>query len=238
MKIGIFQDVHANLPAFDRAIAFFREQSCELMYHIGDLIGIGPYPRETVEKAISVAELKFIMGNHDYWYAYGLPHPYPSYMNEEEILHHLWTHEQIGKDYRGFFQQWKFTEELLLDKDDKVFFQHYGFDKTLQWFKAHIEHPTATELDILFDEINASYIFYGHNHLASDILGRCRYVNLGSAGCHHLPEVRLGILEHKESKVELTKYSITYDDHGLLAEYERKGVPARDFIKKVFITRK
>lgn len=46
MKIGVFTDLHANLPALKAAIAFFEEQACGRIIHVGDLIGIGPYPQE------------------------------------------------------------------------------------------------------------------------------------------------------------------------------------------------
>jgi predicted phosphodiesterase len=74
MKIGIFQDIHSNLPAFEKGVEFFTERKCSSIFHVGDLIGIGPYPKETVEMANSIKNMKFIMGNHDYWYAYLFVH--------------------------------------------------------------------------------------------------------------------------------------------------------------------
>ena len=59
MKIGIFQDVHANLPAFDKAVRFFREQECDVIYHVGDLIGIGPHPREVMEQAMAISNMRY-----------------------------------------------------------------------------------------------------------------------------------------------------------------------------------
>ncbi len=57
MKIGIFQDVHANLPAFDSALRFFAENQCSKIYHVGDLIGIGPHPNEVLRSALSMPKL-------------------------------------------------------------------------------------------------------------------------------------------------------------------------------------
>jgi len=113
-------------------------------------------------------------------------------------------------------------------------FQHYGLDKATNWFKDFIPTPTYNNLDELFKEIEADLIFYGHNHNASDIQGNSRYVNLGSAGSYHKPEVRLGILNISESKLDLEKFSVHYDDSGLLEEFERKQVPARSIFKKAF----
>lgn len=68
MKIGIFQDIHANLPALKRSLQFFQEKGCDQIIHCGDLIAIGPYSAEVMLLARSVENLTCIMGNHDYWY--------------------------------------------------------------------------------------------------------------------------------------------------------------------------
>ena len=159
MKIGIFQDIHANLPAFKKGIEFFTKHECDLIFHVGDLIGIGPYPKETVEIASSIKKMRFIMGNHDYWYAHGLAKSAPDYMNEEEVLHHQWTHQQIGDKYKAFFKEWKFADELRFGDDRKVTFQHYGFDVKQQWFKSHIKFPTAQDLDELFKVLLKKELF-------------------------------------------------------------------------------
>ena len=54
------------------------------------------------------------------------------------------------------------------------------------------------------------------NHEASDIMGKARYVNLGSAGCFDKAEVRLGILEIEGEELSLEKYSIAYEDGGFM----------------------
>jgi predicted phosphodiesterase len=109
MKIGIFQDIHAILPALRKAIQFFREHKCSRIYHVGDLSGIGPYPKEVFELALSIPEMQFIMGNHDHWFAFGLPSPIPEYMTDEEVEHRKWTHDQIGIENNRSVQKWKFV---------------------------------------------------------------------------------------------------------------------------------
>ena len=184
MKIGIFQDIHANLPAFKKGIEIFRENECSKIYHVGDLIGIGPHPKEVFTLANSLDEIEYIMGNHDHWFGYGLPSPIPDYMTEEEVAHHKWTHAQIGESYRKIVQKWKFVLEIELGNGSNITFQHYGYDAKKNWFKTYIKTPNKMNLDNLFKESDSEIIFYGHNHEASDIEGKSRYVNLGSAGCY------------------------------------------------------
>ncbi len=238
MKVGVFQDVHANLPAFQKAIEIFREHGCDRIYHVGDLIAIGPYPREVMDSALEVENLKFIMGNHDYWYAFGIPNPIPSWMSKGEVEHQDWTHLQLGSGRKSLVREWKFREDLSTRSGVKITFMHYAFDNESQWFKGHIMRPTREEADQLFDNVEADYIFYGHNHLASDIKGRSHYINLGSAGCYNKAEVRLAIICSSEKGVSVEKIKAAYEDNGLIEAFERRKVPARDFITQNFMTRK
>jgi len=172
-----------------------------------------------------------VMGNHDYWFAYGnIPK-----MDEEGTQHQKWTHRQIGEELKEVVQQWNFVEELNI-QNKKIIFQHYGIDENTSWFKEFVARDIES-LDRLFDGIDAEMIFYGHLHIASDIQGKSRYVNLGSAGCYSKPEVRLGILEVDEDKLAVEKFSLPYDDDGFMEAFDIRQVPARDFIRKTFITR-
>ncbi len=236
MKIGLFTDVHANLPALEVSIKRFRELECDMIIHLGDLIGIGPYPRECLELAISIGEMQFIMGNHDHWYGYGFPEPIPGYMNQEEVAHHRWTHAQIGEPYKAFVKTWKFTMDVTIGNFN-LNFRHYGLNKEKNWFRQHIKYPSADQLDRMFDDVEADMVFYGHNHISSDLQGRTRYVNLGSSGCFDKAIARIGILNINGDTIELQKEALEYNDHNFLNEYDLRDVPARDFIRKVFLNR-
>ena len=236
MTIGIIQDIHGNLPALEKGIQIFRERGCEKMYHVGDLIGIGPYPRACLELSTSTKEMECIIGNHDYWYAYGLPSPIPASMSKEEVDHQKWTHKEIGESFVNEVKTWKFSIDLSVG-NKKVTFQHYGLNKNQNWFAPIIKNPDESDLDKMFEGIGSNMIFYGHHHQPSDIQGKSRYVNLGSAGCNDKPEVRIGILEISNDLLILEKRSVIYDDNGLMEAFEQKKVPARAFITNVFITR-
>ena len=237
MKIGLFTDIHGNLPALEKSIERFRNLKCDQIIHLGDLIGIGPYPKECLEFAKTIKELVFIMGNHDYWYCYGLPNPIPKWMNKEEVDHQNWTHNQIGEKFKDEVRRWKFNMELKYTKSNKLTFRHYGLNKEKNWFKPIVKNPTTKDLDNIFEDVTSEIVFYGHHHESSDKQGRIRYVNLGSAGCYDKPESRIGVLELSDNQIKITKESLNYDDTQLMEEFEIRKVPARNFIKKVFMKR-
>jgi len=237
MKIGIFQDIHANLLALKKAIEVFKEHKCSKIYHVGDLIGFGPYPKEVFEFAHSIDEIELIMGNHDHWFAFGLPVNMIEHSSEEETAHYNWTYQQIGDAHKSTVRKWPFTMEIKAQNGKSIVFQHYGIDKQTNWFKDFVRKPTSKDLDELFKEVNADFIFYGHNHIASDIQGKSRYVNLGSAGSFNKPEVRLAILDISKEQLALEKLSVYYDDADLLEEFDRKQVPARSIFKRAFVNK-
>lgn len=236
MRIGIFTDLHANLPALKRILAFFANADCDMIYHVGDMIGIGPYPRECLDLANKVSNLIPIMGNHDYWYASGLPSPQPAWMSDEEVAHQRWTHLQLQGTHREWVQQWPFS--TALEKFGlRIEFRHYALNEDKSWFRDFIKNPTAKDFDDHFDDVDADLVFHGHDHQCRELVGRKRYINPGSAGCYDRPEARVAILDIEKENYRLELHSLTYDDDGLMEAFDNRLVPARDFIRKAFITR-
>ncbi len=64
MRIAIYSDIHANLPAFEAVLKDIKTQSIDRCFNLGDLVGYGPFPEEVVALA---RELKHptLLGNHD-----------------------------------------------------------------------------------------------------------------------------------------------------------------------------
>ena len=167
------------------------------------------------------------MGNHDYWYGFRLPSPIPKWMSKEEVNHQNWTHSQIGKKFLSVVRNWNFEIKLNLGGKFNILFQHYALNEEKNWFKPIEKEPTPNKLDSLFDQLNADMIFYGHQHLESDLKGKTQYINLGSSGCNDKLLARIGILEYKNGSLELTKGSLIYNDTELLQQFELRKVPAR-----------
>nr|BFF38514.1 metallophosphoesterase family protein [Tenacibaculum mesophilum] len=65
MKIALFSDIHANLPALE---AFFKDvenKDIDAMYCLGDLVGYNIWPNEVIEE-IRKRNIPTIAGNYDY----------------------------------------------------------------------------------------------------------------------------------------------------------------------------
>jgi len=64
MRIALISDVHANLEALEAVLEDIDKQHVDKIFCLGDVVGYGPNPRETVQMVHDRAGLE-IMGNHD-----------------------------------------------------------------------------------------------------------------------------------------------------------------------------
>ncbi len=49
MRLAVFSDVHANLPALESVLRELKKKKIKQIYCAGDLVGDGPFPREVLE---------------------------------------------------------------------------------------------------------------------------------------------------------------------------------------------
>jgi predicted phosphodiesterase len=64
MKIGIVSDTHSNYHALQSVLEHMNEIGVDKKVHLGDVVGYGPKPSETLE--LTLEEFNYIvMGNHD-----------------------------------------------------------------------------------------------------------------------------------------------------------------------------
>jgi putative phosphoesterase len=234
MKIIVFTDTHANLPALQAFRRAIEQEGYDLAFHTGDAVDIGPYPAESLEELVSIPRLECVMGNHDAVLVYGIPDPLPSSMDENEATHCRWTAACLTDSHRSLMRQWP----LYLTKDfngKQVTFVHYGLTAGMNSFIDVIRtDPTPQDLDEIFRHFDSDLLFYGHSHPFSDVQGRARYINPGALGCFYRPLARYCVLEFRPGGFRVTYKAVPYDDTELQAEYDRRDVPARRFILREF----
>jgi len=64
MRYAVFSDVHANPTALEKVVADARSYGIEEFVCLGDIVGYGPLPSETVSAVRSIARI-VLAGNHD-----------------------------------------------------------------------------------------------------------------------------------------------------------------------------
>jgi predicted phosphodiesterase len=230
VRIAVITDVHANLPALEAALHAIAGEQCAAIYHTGDVVGAGPYPAETLDRMLHTPNMHLLMGNHDEWLVNGIPNPRPDWMSDGEAAHHRWVREQIDPALRAVVAEWPFAVDEAWH-GLPVTFTHYARDQSGTEFAEIIPAPVAVDLDQMFPDNGAALIFYGHNHLPSDVQGKARYVNPGSLGCSSEPHARFAILEiDRDGEYTVQQHVVPYDPTELFRQFEERQVPERDFI--------
>jgi predicted phosphodiesterase len=235
MKFAVITDVHANLPALEAALAAIEREGCDAVYHTGDAIAIGPYPAETLDLLLNTPGMRFVMGNHDEWFAHHLPEPQPAWMSNGEVAHQRWTHTQLDPALRPLIAQWPFVIEASFDGVPLTFL-HYGLTKDRRAFAAPVPTPSPAALDALFSRESGSVICYGHTHRRSDISGRARYINPGALGCHPAT-ARFVTLTIADGACHVAHHAAPYDSAPVFHAFEHRQVPERAFIMRTFFAR-
>src|SRR5688572_13937356 len=103
MRIGIFSDIHANLPALEAVLGAL--QSCDRIFYLGDSVALGPYPAETLTTLLGTPNITYIMGNHDVAYADKV---YPPDIPAIQMEHEIWTRDQIGDTHVEAVRRWQY----------------------------------------------------------------------------------------------------------------------------------
>jgi putative phosphoesterase len=64
MRLALFSDIHANLPALDACLKSIAEQDPDALYCLGDLVGYNVWPNEVIHE-IKRRGIPTIAGNYD-----------------------------------------------------------------------------------------------------------------------------------------------------------------------------
>ena len=236
-RLAVLTDAHANLPALEAALAAIRVERVAAIYHTGDAIGIGPFPAEVLDRLLHTPGTRLVMGNHDAWFAYGLPTPRPVWMSEGELAHQRWTHAQIDPDLRSVVAAWPWVIEEEVG-GVPVAFVHYALDASGHGFATPVPHPSPADLDRLFAPCRARLVFYGHQHypgpVVPEVVGRARYVNPGALGCAPEPLARYALLAVDGGEARVEFRVVPYDPAPLFRAFEERAVPERAFIRAAF----
>ena len=233
-KAAMIADVHGNLPALETAIKAINSEGCDAIFHLGDAIGIGPFPAECLERLLALQGFQSVMGNHDAWFVNGIPDEPPAYMSAGEADHHRWVHAQLTPELRRAISIWPYSINLEIGSLRSTII-HYPQNAEANGFANIIRDPTAAQLDELFAPIPGDLIWYGHHHPRSDISGRARYVNPGSLGCSVDAQARYAMLSvYPDGKYMIDFHAVPYDPAPLFRAFETRKVPERTFIQQAF----
>ena len=107
MKIALFSDIHANLPALDAVLADIDSRQPDAVYCLGDLVGYNIWPNEVI-RTVRKRGIPTIAGNYDYGIGRSSEDCGCAYKEEQEKANGkvsiAYTNAQVGDDERQYLR--------------------------------------------------------------------------------------------------------------------------------------
>jgi len=190
MRIALISDIHANLPALEAVLADIAARDVLATWHLGDLVGYGPWPNETVE-LIRQREIAGVAGNYDSTVATDYKHCGCRYEDaRQEALSHEsyeWTRAHVTATTKRFLGALPFRLDvrpagghlsgpqlILVHGTPTLNTVYWTEDRPDDFCRTMARHAGARPGDVLA---------FGHTHVPwqREVDG-IRFVNTGSVG--------------------------------------------------------
>ena len=182
MRIALFSDVHANLPALDAVLADVETQGAAARYVLGDLVGYSPWPNEVLER-LQVEDIPAVMGNYDEGTGFDLPECGCAYTDPiEKALgdaSFAWTKVHTSAANKAWLRS--LAREIRFEADGRRYLLVHGSPRRINEY-LYEDKPDATFARIA-SGASADVIVCGHTHRPYDkMVDGARFINVGSAG--------------------------------------------------------
>lgn len=212
MKVAVFADIHANLPAFERVLGEVGDMP---KLCCGDLVGYNPFPNEVIEIAKKEKSVS-ILGNHDNAVLTGDT----SWFNLTARKAIDWTRGELTDENLDFLKK------LPQVYDDELYMAHGSPRDPLEEY-VYLEDPDYVFLDF-FNYTKNNTVILGHTHVPfiKKIDERLIF-NPGSVGQprDHDSRASYAILDTKTQEVEIKR--VDYDIEKTAKKIEEVGLPGR-----------
>jgi predicted phosphodiesterase len=259
LKIALFSDIHANLPALEAISSDMEKRRPDAVYCLGDLVGYAPWPNEVIAE-IRRRGIPTIAGNYDQGIGLHSDDCGCAYKTDEEkemgAISISFTNELVSDDARHYL---KTLPAHLMVK----------FDPGVEKFNLLLVHGSPRKInEYLFEDrpdagflrmmqqADADIMAFGHTHkpyykeLIEESVNGKRYrhaINIGSVGkpkdgdprgCYTMLEVNenTGMQTSGSMKVELIR--VKYDVEKAAKAVEASSLPSEyaDMLRKGYQT--
>ncbi|GGE39290.1 putative phosphodiesterase [Pedobacter psychrotolerans] len=194
MKIALFSDIHANLPALE---AFFKDletRNTDAVYCLGDLVGYNIWPNEVIDE-IRKRGIPTIAGNYDWGIGRSSDDCGCAYKTDEEKamgkVSISYTNEVVKDEQRAYLRTLPAhirLEYQLNDEKRNILLVHGSPRKVNEYL---FEDRNEKSMIRIMEHADADIMCFGHTHqpyhriLNSGADGRDHFrhaINIGSVG--------------------------------------------------------
>ncbi len=232
MRYAIFSDLHANRQALNAVLTDIRVTGADRLICLGDFVGYGPAPAETLEIAYTRID-HFVLGNHDAVIAERLS---SDCFRDEAKRIIDWTAGQLDSSSYELFNRLP-----LVLRDDCFSCAHAEFSAPAVFNYIFDDSAALTSFNAAAEQL----LFTGHSHVpglfvlgASGVPhwlepldfgleeGKRYLVNVGSVGQPRDNDVRASYVIFDTEENSLFFRKVPFDIDAYLEELLKAGLPA------------
>lgn len=194
MRIALFSDIHANLPALEAFFADLETRNPDALYCLGDLVGYNIWPNEVINE-IRKRGIPTIAGNYDQGIGLMSDECGCAYKTEPEKdmgkISISYTNHLVKPDERKYLRTLPahIKVEYQLNNDKLNLLLVHGSPRKINEYL--FEDRDEKSLLRIMEQADADIMCFGHTHkpyhrtLNSDIDGQDHFrhaINIGSVG--------------------------------------------------------
>ncbi len=194
MRIALFSDIHANLPALEAVLADIDDKAPDAIYCLGDLVGYNIWPNE-VTNTIRARGIPTIAGNYDDGIGKNSDDCGCAYKTDDEkangAVSIAYTNQEIGTHERAYLRSLPAHISLIHKNGDEQvnILMVHGSPRRINEYL--FEDRQEKSLLRIMKDANADIMLFGHTHkpyhriLEEGLENDVRYrhaINIGSVG--------------------------------------------------------
>jgi hypothetical protein len=162
--IAFVSDIHSNTEALGACFRRIDELGCTRVICLGDVIGYGPEPRETLAMVMARAELS-LLGNHEHGAMF-----YASDFNEKARAAIDWTRDQLNRKDRPRDENmrlWKYLDGMKETfREGKMLLVHGSPRDPIREYLVPRDGQDRVKMAECFERMGEARIcFVGHSHV-------------------------------------------------------------------------
>ncbi len=234
MRYAVLGDIHANLTALEAVLEELKPFEVDEILSVGDLVGYGPSPRETLER-VREEGIVSVRGNHDEACSGRLE---PLFFSDSARRVAEWTRGELTGEER----RWLANLPLSLDLEG-CSLAHATYDYPREFRRI----TTLRDARASLEQIPSQVCFVGHTHVPVAVLQReagsreltfsvssdldlssthRALINPGSVGQprDEDPRAAFGIFDVETSRYQL--HRVSYDIAQEAERVRRAGIPS------------
>jgi predicted phosphodiesterase len=257
MKLALFSDIHANLPALEAFFADLEIRKPDAVYCLGDLVGYNIWPNEVINE-IRKRGIPTIAGNYDYGVGRSSDDCGCAYKSDSEkdmgSQSIALTNQLVGPDERHYLRTLPAHMQLEFQLNNERLFllMVHGSPRKINEYL--FEDRDAKSMMRIMEGSNADILFFGHTHkpyhrtFEYELDGKIAYrhaINLGSIGkpkdgdprgCYVLLTLNENSSKFYKSSIEVEFIRVAYDVEKAAKAVEESILPNAyaDMLRRAF----